>query len=176
MNDWYEIIENSNELEQGDFIYNCPVIYPPKNIKIEENQLIESDAEGILLDVVILSQSCDLKGKKINNVLVCPVYELNFFQEKFETFKHKKNLEQIRKGYQHSYHLLNECILDGFKSGFKIVEFKQPFSVDIKYLENFVSNQKRLRLKSPYKEHLSQAFARFFMRVGLPTDIPSFRK
>jgi len=29
----------------------------------------------------------------------------------------------------------------------------------------------RLRLRPPYREHLSQAFARFFMRVGLPTDI-----
>jgi hypothetical protein len=32
----------------------------------------------------------------------------------------------------------------------------------------------RLRLLPPYREHLSQSFARFFMRVGLPVDIPSF--
>jgi hypothetical protein len=29
-------------------------------------------------------------------------------------------------------------------------------------------------LLPPYREHLSQAFARFFMRVGLPVDIPPF--
>jgi hypothetical protein len=33
---------------------------------------------------------------------------------------------------------------------------------------------RRLRLLPPYREHLSQAFARFFMRVGLPVDIPPF--
>jgi hypothetical protein len=33
---------------------------------------------------------------------------------------------------------------------------------------------KRLRLLPPYREHLSQSFARFFMRVGLPIDIPPF--
>jgi len=33
---------------------------------------------------------------------------------------------------------------------------------------------KRLRLLPPYREHLSQAFARFFIRVGLPVDIPQF--
>ena len=32
-----------------------------------------------------------------------------------------------------------------------------------------------LRLLPPYGEHLSQAFARFFMRVGLPVDIPPFK-
>ena len=34
----------------------------------------------------------------------------------------------------------------------------------------------RLRLNPPYREHLSQAFARFCMRVGLPVDIPPFVK
>ena len=33
----------------------------------------------------------------------------------------------------------------------------------------------RWRLMSPYLEHLSQAFARFFMRVGLPSSIPEFK-
>lgn len=28
-----------------------------------------------------------------------------------------------------------------------------------------------LRLLPPYREHLSQAFARYFMRVGLPQDL-----
>jgi hypothetical protein len=28
--------------------------------------------------------------------------------------------------------------------------------------------------RSPYLEHFSQAFARFFMRVGLPSTIPGF--
>ena len=32
----------------------------------------------------------------------------------------------------------------------------------------------RLRLLPPYREHLSQAFARYFIRVGLPQDIPAF--
>lgn len=41
------------------------------------------------------------------------------------------------------------------------------------FLESFLQNkqQSRLRLRPPYREHLSQAFARFFMRVGLPTGV-----
>ena len=31
------------------------------------------------------------------------------------------------------------------------------------------------RLRSAFLEHFSQAFARFFMRVGLPSTIPEFR-
>jgi len=29
----------------------------------------------------------------------------------------------------------------------------------------------RIRLLPPYREHLSQSFARYFMKVGLPQDI-----
>ena len=32
----------------------------------------------------------------------------------------------------------------------------------------------RHRLQSPFLEHFSQAFARFFMRVGLPSSIPAY--
>jgi len=32
-----------------------------------------------------------------------------------------------------------------------------------------------IRLLPPYREHLAQAFARFFMRVALPVDIPDFK-
>ncbi len=32
----------------------------------------------------------------------------------------------------------------------------------------------RLRLVPPYREHLSQAFARYFMRVGLPHEARDF--
>ena len=40
------------------------------------------------------------------------------------------------------------------------------------YLKAFTITQAhRLRLLPPYREHLSQAFARYFMRVGLPVDI-----
>lgn len=31
--------------------------------------------------------------------------------------------------------------------------------------------KQRLRLLPPYREHLSQAFARYFMQVGLPVNV-----
>ncbi len=41
------------------------------------------------------------------------------------------------------------------------------------FLESLLKQrgQPRLRLLPPYREHLSQAFARFFMRVGLPVQV-----
>ena len=57
-----------------------------------------------------------------------------------------------------------------------VVDFREIFSLPIDYLKDHaVRLGPRWRLKSPFLEHFSQAFARFFMRVGLPSSIPEFR-
>ncbi len=55
----------------------------------------------------------------------------------------------------------------------RIVNFHEVFTVPRIFLESLISQrgQERYRLLPPYREHLSQAFARFFMRVGLPLPI-----
>ena len=56
-----------------------------------------------------------------------------------------------------------------------VVNFREIFSLPIGYLQTHATSLgMRWRLSSPYLEHFSQAFARFFMRVGLPSDIPPF--
>jgi hypothetical protein len=56
------------------------------------------------------------------------------------------------------------------------VDSRQIVSLPIAYLRRHAGNLgPRWRLQSPYREHFSQAFARFFMRVGLPTAIPAFK-
>lgn len=40
--------------------------------------------------------------------------------------------------------------------------------------ESAVGAGDRLRLLSPYKEHLAQGFARYVMRVGLPHTLEEF--
>ena len=59
---------------------------------------------------------------------------------------------------------------------FTLVDFSRVFTVDAGLVRELAGSQgPRLRLNPPYREHLAQAFARFFMRVGLPVDIPPFR-
>jgi len=45
----------------------------------------------------------------------------------------------------------------------------------LQYFRAFAAGAgERVRLSPSYREHLAQAFARFFMRVGLPVDITPF--
>ncbi len=109
-------------------------------------------------------------------MLVCPVEQLSDLEQKNELLKPKGMKEKLRQGNLPNYHLLNKCDIQGFEKDYLVVSFRDVFSIPFDYLVDLASTDaKRLRLLSPYKEHLSQAFARFFMRVGLPTDIPHFK-
>ena len=87
-----------------------------------------------------------------------------------------KGKEELRKGNIPGYFLLNKAIKEEFETDYLIVDFRSVFSIPFEFLLDFTKNEpQRLRLLPQYREHLSQAFARFFMRVGLPVDIPPFK-
>ena len=53
-----------------------------------------------------------------------------------------------------------------------IVDFNNIYTIPKNLAKEIAKQNKiRLRLCPPYREHLSQSFARFFMRVGLPINI-----
>ena len=83
--------------------------------------------------------------------------------------------EKLRQGHVVGVHLLNK-----FKNGqvedYLVVDFKSTYAIPLKLLKQIVFVRgNRISLLPPYREHLSQSFARFFMRVGLPVDIPQFK-
>ena len=58
-----------------------------------------------------------------------------------------------------------------------MVDFHAMFTLRVPLVREYAQAVgDRLRLLPPYREHLSQALARLFMRAGLPADIEPFRK
>jgi hypothetical protein len=132
-------------------------------------------ARIVTFDVVVMSQSCDLAANKVKIVLLCPFTELAKFDEG-HWLTHPQNQEIVRRGNSPGFHMLAECSIPGYERGHAVVMFRPVYSAHIDYLAQVKADQgDRLRLLPPYREHLAQAFARFFMRVGLPQDIPPFR-
>ena len=168
---WYEVADD-DKIMQGDFIPECPIIIPPSEISEQK----EFDAIIRNYNVIIMSQSCDIENDKIDLVLLCPVWPLEEM-EKNDFIKSSKGKEELRRGNFTGYHLLNKCELENFIAGYTVVDFRNIYSISLDFIKYFNKTKgQRLRLLPPYREHLSQAFARFFMRVGLPVDIPSFKK
>ncbi len=184
---WYRIAEPDEELEQGDFIDDCQVLIPKYTpIETEANRpnnprkfLVEGDEE--IRDVVIISQTCDLENRKVDVVHLCPRMPISKYVEVVK--KMGKNnqsiitkLNEIRSGRSYRYYMLNMCNLPDFSREFQIVDLGTSFTIPCDAMEQIAkSGGKRIRLLSPYKEQLAQAFAFLYMRVALPNPINEFK-
>jgi hypothetical protein len=164
---------SGQDLRQGDLLEGCAV-----PLVGEDFGLIDGDAEILIQqrDLIVVTQSCDLENAKTQFAALCPIIKLDVFEEASPEFKSKGRWENVRKGRVEGLHMLAspEDILDNRLA--RVVDFRQIFSLPIAYLQRHAASlNDRPRLRSPYVEHFSQAFARFFMRVGLPAPIPEFK-
>ena len=163
---WYEIIGKSDEILQGDLISECPILIP-------DGEIEEGKIPGKILEynVVVMSQSCDLENNNIEIILVCPIWSYKTLEKQLSHFKSSKGKNNLIQGNYPGYHLINK-IENGINMPHQVVDFRSVFGVHINVLKKIcVEKENRLRLLPPYREHLSQAFARFFMRVGLPNPV-----
>ena len=164
---WYQIGKMSN-LEQGDLLPRCPVILPLNHKEIltslSQNTQVDAQMTGNFVDLVIMSQSCDLENNKITQVLLCGHYSASKLS--------KNEYEEIRKERRPSLHIIEKCNSDLLSFEKQVVDFRTIYTLPKDFVQIFTESLEiRARLLSPYKEHLSQAFARYFMRVGLPRPL-----
>ncbi len=172
---WFRTIAG-DELEQGDILEKCPVFSPPESL-LPQAPFVEFEEKTY--NVIIVSQSCDIarRDDALSQVLLCPVWTIDELMPGRGKNAKRDELEDLRKGKRPALHLLNRCDLPDFSRDFRVVDFRRVYSLPIGYVRAVARGYStRLRLCPPYREHLSQSLARYFMRVGLPVDIPTFKK
>jgi len=176
--DWYEVIRD-DELMQGDLLNGCPVtrVRGFDQWPVPVGQPVE--VEVYLEDLVILSQSCDLANDKIQDVILAQVLDWQVASAELvkqgNLFARSKQFRRaLIAGNIPSLSLLHKR--DGVpKLGWSVVDFHRVFVLPKPVVAAVArAAGQRLRLRSPYREYLAQAFARYFMRVGLPLDANAF--
>lgn len=187
MTEWYESRAATDALSQGDLVFSCPVVGWARDAVAPIG-----DAAGALTvlrqdyvaDVVVITQACDLQHDHVSEVVVCEHISVCDF---YGLWKEKsiasgqsptekawqRHLDNIRRGFIWNHVLLNTQNSDGVQIEHRIVDFSLVRSLPLTFLRSFVAiaSCRRVLLKPPYREHLSQSFARYFMRVGLPTSV-----
>lgn len=175
---WYEVIEQSDAVTQGDIIRGCYIPLPGKSFyeAILENTSEPNWSIDVSTgDLIILTQACDIMNNKIDSIVLCPVWPLTTLMKNNPYYNSRDGKEGLRQGKEPAYHLLNSYRSNDHSIDFpySVVDFHRIYSLPKQYLKSIAEiNSPRIRLLPPYREHLSQAFARYFMRVGLPIDIP----
>lgn len=173
MDEWW-VQTSGPSLAQGDLLPDClfPVfVNEPVASPVDETSELEIARQRL----IVVTQSCDLENPGIEFVALCPIYTLPEFEEANLQFKKKGRWECVRKGREPGLHLIASPDDPQDNRKTLVVEFGHIVSLPFGYLQQHaISLGNHYRLLSPYLEHFSQAFARFFMRVGLPSSIPPF--
>jgi hypothetical protein len=176
---WYQVVEGAN-VTQGDIIFDCPLLVPDANDVLlravgGSDEKLTADVPVKKANLIVMTQACDIEHSKVNSVVLCPIWPLEGFSKDVPMLQSSKGREELRRGNSPAFHLLDKDA--DFDMDFQVVDFRELYSVPTEVLKLTASRAgKRPRLLSPYREQLSQSFARYFMRVGLPIDIPSFVK
>ena len=186
---WYDVVDGRAPLAQGDIVFGFPVLRWREAPTAHVGTMSKKSVKGLVgaadANLVVMTQACDLQQGNVEEVQLCAHYAVSEYRPRWADTRTKKGkpanskewqkyFEGIRKGY-----IPRASLLEANRSGdelemeVRIVAFDRTFSCPRWVIENYLRaiGRKRLRLCPPYREHLSQAFARFFMRVGLPNDI-----
>jgi len=186
---WYETITPDDSLTQGDIILDCPILRWDEESSLhisgrDDSEVLKNAISVISVDVIVMTQACDLEHGKVSNVVLCPHFPLSSYKTEWEkicrdrgqnpsTKSWRNFCEDIKNGYVWNLSLLNSEDGNPLSMVVRVVDFHEIYTVPRLLLDNIIQNRKkpRLRLKPPYREHLSQAFAHYFMRVSLPISI-----
>jgi len=171
---WWQTL-NGSEIAQGDVIRGLIIPSWPDTIEINSDEPIEADVDEV--DVIVVSQSCDLRKNDCQFAAVCPITTVEEYRQTAPPeLRNIKAWNGVRSGKWESLHLL-EGLNEGCPQGQRmVVDFRVVLSIPIGYLKKHAQEMgDRQRLLPPFLEHFSQAFARFLTRVGLPSGIPEFK-
>jgi len=172
MNDVWNSYQGA-DLRQGDVLPDCAIAIIPDQFSAETQDdvlLVETRR------LIVVTQSCDLANRKAPYVALCPVQKLDEMEVADVKFAVQGRWEEVRRGKVEGLYMLPSTVDPSVNQDALVADFRMIVSLPIGYLSSHsASIGSRPRLKSPYVEHFSQSFARFFMRVGLPSQIPQFK-
>lgn len=190
-NPWYELVEAQEFLSQEDIIEDCPILeWSAEDLDVagvaEDEEELEGAVEAVVTDAIVMTQACDLEQDKVDDVILCSCYPLEEYREHWGEWM--RNREQnptdnswashcrnINRGYIWNLSVINSGAAgeDDLETPHRVVDFQEIHRIRRGFLEELLESrgEPRFRLLPPYREHLSQSFARYFMRVGLPEDV-----
>jgi hypothetical protein len=156
---WYE---HSDDLLQGTLLQSVRVFEESAD-STEDDLSVKTE----IVDLIVLTQSCDIGKDSQPHLLTAEV------QPYSQMLEDRAGTDSTSAGYR-KYLVRNTATSDMLLppcealsiADYQIVNFREVHTVLHKRVQRA---EGYICLASPFREHLSQMFASFLMRVGLPT-------
>lgn len=201
---WYEVV-TGEALDQGDIIPACPVlaaieladtkvipkarITPVTAIVVTQTcDLAQDKTDSVIVcamwsvgQVVLEEPTLRSKAEEAckKERLPMPAADSKNLEREIGAIIDKSgflrgHFNAIIKGERPAYAMLEEHPASG--SPRWVVSFQDVYAMPKGVVSKAAMDAgPRLRLRSPYREHVSASFGRFFARIGLPIDLPQYK-
>lgn len=177
---WYEVYDGP-DLMQGDILQDCAVHVFDEQVPAESSSSGPVPLSGWVekYTVAVLTQSCDLAVQKdgrrdVDRVVVCPVWSLSEFCSIDAKYGSSSFLGNVRSGRVRGWYVMEPCRIEGYKTEHLFLEMRRMFIIPIAWAESVTTRGPRLRLRSPWREHVGEAVGTYFGRVALPSPVSQF--
>ncbi|MBL7202560.1 MAG: hypothetical protein ISS56_20690 [Anaerolineae bacterium] len=177
---WYTSVSETAHIEQGDLLNRFPiVVLPPVTVSLvnaPDGYELDEDVPVEYYDVVVMTQSCDLfEFRDEQEVILCPRHDYQTLAVTDPRLRGRDGWNKLKARRFIGAYLIEKCTIEGCEFDYQVIDFRQVFSVPFYMIRRVAASQGvRARLLPPYREQMAQEFARQFMRIGLPNDLPEY--
>ncbi len=154
---WYRSAPAEEPLTQGDIIFSCPVVGWRPDARLDFSAGQEVLAIGELLDaqrvnVIVMTQACDLEYAKVRSVVLCPLYALSSYKTAWGVAQEskgqnpsskawKRDCDDICEGAIWNLSLLNAEDAADFAIEHCIADFHEVFTLPRQVLESLLKGE-----------------------------------
>lgn len=181
----YVIIPENGAIDQGEIVLGCPVTswVQSKDARLQGGDLsddLDKISTTTLIDVVVLTQTCDLAQEKAPFVTLCALRTLEVAKADWLKPRRQQPANIDQKWRDHLREVNNEKhsllvylpkgSIDGKSIPARLVSLCPALTLPYEFLNSLVTKrdgEQRLRLNSPFRERLSYRFAALYARVGV---------
>lgn len=181
MEEWYEETQDKDKIHQGEILLGLQIYNTIRPKKVDDNYCVEETKA----DCIVISQACDLDNKKIENVMLADLIDIDVFirsliEQNNDPLKTPKNklkdatnyIVDMNKGFQPRFHLLKSKDSGNIMFNFKVIDFSRINTVLYDEILAFKQNTGvTITIKTPYREYIGQCFGNFYSKIGLPIGI-----
>jgi hypothetical protein len=157
----YSLPNSDEPLDQGDVLDGYAIVTVA--------DLAPDRLDQARLDLrrgIVISQTCDIANEKIEFLVIATVYDAQTLIDS-GIVRTSEVKGPIRAGRVWGLYFLPAHSTAGI--GEMIVDFRYVHSIPIKVADGLrLAGKRRLRLLTPYREHLAKHFADTYSRIGLP--------
>jgi hypothetical protein len=153
---WYSVAKKESPLEQGDILFEITIpTFVRENGEIKMSELLSN--------FVVINQSCDLIAQPGKPK---PRAEHVLLAEAIISTYEPKNHTEIYTGRKQGFYILPRNKVNKNPKKHLIVNFNKLHAIHADLLPD-LPKIKRMRMRSPYREHLIQAFSITYSRIAL---------